>query len=84
MDTEFVNEIARNLRRGGYSDRSAFIRDAVYEKLRRLGVNVAYVKALAPPRAHVIQVHSGVGHNYSLNEDPPKYRAAKNRKKRSK
>ena len=82
MDTEFVNEIARNLRRGGYSDRSAFIRDAVYEKLRRLGVNVAYVKALAPPRAHVIQAHSGVGHNYSLNEDPPKY--GSNRKKKSK
>lgn len=50
MDQDFLDEIARNLPRAGYSDRSSFIRDAVFEKLRRIGVKVAYIKALAPAR----------------------------------
>jgi Arc/MetJ-type ribon-helix-helix transcriptional regulator len=50
MDEEFIDEIARNLARAGYSDRSSFVRDAVFEKLRRLGIKVDYSKALAPTR----------------------------------
>jgi metal-responsive CopG/Arc/MetJ family transcriptional regulator len=82
MDEQFLRQIARAMAAAGYSDRSKFIRDATYEKLVKLRIPVSYRLAMAPTRAGVIQVHSGRGYNYSLNEEPPKYRIKKKGKKK--
>ena len=76
MDERFLTEIARAMRRAGYSDRSKFIRDAVFEKLKRAGVIVDYEMAMAPPRAHNLTIINGGAHHtvnqeaYRANETP--------------
>lgn len=50
MDKDFREEIDRALPIAGYSDRSQFIRDAVYKRLQEIGIDVpAHLKA-APSR----------------------------------
>jgi hypothetical protein len=83
MDVNFVREIESGMAVAGYSDRSKFIRDAVFEKLQRLGVACNYVLAMAPPRtgkggpkpAPVSTRGRGLrpGANIHLNETPPSY-----------
>jgi Arc/MetJ-type ribon-helix-helix transcriptional regulator len=51
MDEEFVREIGDAMVKAGYSDRSAFIRDAVFEKLKAMNIHCDYTLAMAPPRA---------------------------------
>jgi hypothetical protein len=51
MDVRFISEINRALPPLGYSDRSKFIRDAVYEKLRDMGYEIDREITLAPGRA---------------------------------
>ena len=41
MDEAFRNEIDAALPKTGFDDRSAFIRNAVYEKMREIGVNIS-------------------------------------------
>lgn len=71
MDEDFLRDIERSLARAGYSDRSSFIRDAVFEKLATNGIRVDYQRALAPSRSGkggAKQVMSGM--EQSLNETP--------------
>ena len=82
MDTEFLRQIAIAMSRAGYSDRSKFIRDAVYEKLLKLRIPVTYKLAMAPSRTRVMQVHSGSGNNYSLNEEPKRLYGPKKKAKK--
>jgi hypothetical protein len=51
MREEFLGEIDKQLTQAGYADRSSFIRDAVYEKLRRLGYVLPPSIKTAPNRA---------------------------------
>lgn len=46
----FLEEITRACEVGGYSDRSQFIRDAVYEAMERLGMSVPKAIKAAPSR----------------------------------
>lgn len=55
FDEKFLSEIERSMRGVGYSDRSKFIRDAVFEKLQRAGIRVNYTLAMAPSRLGKIQ-----------------------------
>ena len=48
MSEEFVREINAALAPAGYSDRSKFVRDAVYEKLQRLGYRMPREISVAP------------------------------------
>lgn len=50
MDKGFLAIIDRNLARMGFSDRSAFLRQAALEKLGRSGVPVDVAKSVAPSR----------------------------------
>jgi hypothetical protein len=50
MKEEFLAEIDSATAKLGYSDRSALIRDAVYEKMERCGVKVPAQFKTAPPR----------------------------------
>jgi len=54
MKEEFVSEIEASLSKMGYADRSAFIREAVYEKMDRMGIKV-------PKEYHVAPVRTGAG-----------------------
>ncbi len=78
-DAELVLDMERVL---GSKDRSLFIREAIAEKLRKLNIPVPDELIHPPPRprSHVVQVHNGVGHNYSLNETPPPYSSKKKKK----
>lgn len=49
-DEELLTKIQLGMRMAGYSDRSRFIRDAVVEKLQRLGIEVNPSLAAAPSR----------------------------------
>lgn len=51
MTERFIEEIDAALPKAGYSDRSKFIRDAVFEKLDRLGFKPRADIALAPGRS---------------------------------
>ena len=53
MKEGFLSEIDSTLEASGYSDRSTFIRDAVYEKLRSLGVDVPPSSKTSPSRVGV-------------------------------
>ncbi|MEI8342271.1 MAG: ribbon-helix-helix domain-containing protein [Verrucomicrobiota bacterium] len=91
MDESFVRRIESGMKMAGYSDRSKFIRDAVFEKLQRLGIPCDYTLAMAPsrtgkggpktaatsPRARGLRP----GANVHLNETPPSYGGKKKRKK---
>ena len=50
-DEQFIEAMDRGLRACGYSNRSQFVRDAIQEKLRSIGVGVPKGLAAAPPRA---------------------------------
>lgn len=50
MTQEFIDTIDAALPRLGYSDRAKFIRDAVYEKLNRMGQRVPVELSIAPGR----------------------------------
>lgn len=70
MDEGFLRDIAAAMRRAGYSDRSKFIRDAIFEKLRKMNIAVDYSAAMAPTRLRIA-------------EDAPEYGAKKKRKSKS-
>jgi hypothetical protein len=63
FDLYFLQEIDRALKKAGYSDRSKFVRDAIYEKLLSLGVHVNYELSMAPQRSgkgrNVFQMSGG-------------------------
>jgi len=54
MKEEFISDIDSAIGTAGYSDRSSFIREAVYEKLRALGLDV-------PPASKAARSRVGVG-----------------------
>jgi len=51
MKEEFVAEIDGNLGKLGYGDRASLIRDAVIEKMIKLGIDVPKEFSTAPSRA---------------------------------
>jgi Arc/MetJ-type ribon-helix-helix transcriptional regulator len=51
MRESFIEEIDGSLLHCGYTDRSSFIRDAVYEKLERMGISIPLVEKTAPQRS---------------------------------
>ena len=51
MKEEFVAEIDGNLGKLGYGDRASLIRDAVIEKMIKLGIEVPKEFSAAPSRA---------------------------------
>jgi hypothetical protein len=85
MDRNFLLEIEAGMTRAGYSDRSKFIRDAVFEKLQRLGIRCNYILAMAPSRVGkggvkpeaLFRRTSPDGPHIHLNEKPPAYKAKK-------
>jgi hypothetical protein len=50
MKEEFIAEIDGNLGKLGYGDRASLIREAVIEKMLRVGINVPKELSLAPYR----------------------------------
>jgi Arc/MetJ-type ribon-helix-helix transcriptional regulator len=48
---QFIAQLAAGVRKTGYSNRSQFIRDAILEKLRRMGVAVSMELGQPPSRA---------------------------------
>jgi hypothetical protein len=68
----------------GRKDRSQFVREAVAEKLKRLGVPVPDDLIYPPPRAKVIQIIGNNNRNITQRaaEKAPKYRAKKKGKKK--
>ena len=80
FDEDFLSEIADAMRRAGYSDRSKFIRDAVYDKLIKLGIRCNYKVAMAPdrtgkggrPKKIKVRMHDGSDGTNGVNEAPPK------------
>lgn len=79
VDRQLVLDLDRARK---WTDRSQYIREAIAEKLNRDGIHVPEELIHPPPRGTTImQVHSGSGHNYSLNEKPPKYGLKKKGKK---
>jgi len=51
MKEEFIAEIDGNLGKLGYGDRASLIRDAVIEKMTRLGIEIPREFSVAPSRA---------------------------------
>lgn len=47
---DFIKELNSGFKRAGYDNRSQFIRDAILEKLERMGINIPKSLALAPDR----------------------------------
>lgn len=50
MRQEFLDEIDKAFPLAGFNDRSSFIRDAVYQELLRMGIQVPMVLKTAPER----------------------------------
>ncbi|HBR94324.1 MAG TPA: hypothetical protein DEA90_09195 [Opitutae bacterium] len=50
MKESFVEKIDESLSECGYTDRSSFIRDAVYEKLESMGIKLPLIEKAAPQR----------------------------------
>jgi hypothetical protein len=50
MDIEFIKEMDACAKAKGYSDRSKFVREAVYEKMEDLGCHIVRQVSEAPPR----------------------------------
>lgn len=50
VDDAFLKEINEALKGAGYSNRAAFVRDAIVEKLLRAGYKVTVPLSKAPPR----------------------------------
>ena len=46
----FIKELNDGFRKAGYSNRSQFIRDAIVEKLSRMGIEIPREFAVAPDR----------------------------------
>lgn len=92
MDENFLRRIESGMMTAGYSDRSKFIRDAVFEKLRRLDVACNYKLAMAPSRTgkggsktstrSIRTSESSTAANFHLNETPPGYTGKKPGRKR--
>jgi hypothetical protein len=51
VSEEFIGEIDKGVAKSGLGDRSKFIRAAIQEKLKRLGIEVPVEVWAAPPRA---------------------------------
>ena len=51
MKEEFIAEIDGNLEKLGYGDRASLIRDAIIEKMTKLGIQVPPELSAAPSRA---------------------------------
>jgi Arc/MetJ-type ribon-helix-helix transcriptional regulator len=47
---QFIRQLTRGVRAAGYSNRSQFIREAIVEKLSRLGIVIHHQRAPAPAR----------------------------------
>jgi hypothetical protein len=47
---KFIKELNDGFRKAGYSNRSQFIRDAIVEKLSRMGIEIPREFAVAPDR----------------------------------
>jgi hypothetical protein len=50
MREDFLDEINRAYPEAGYSDRSQFIRDAVYKQIEKLGIQLPLVIKTSPDR----------------------------------
>lgn len=50
MDKAFLREIHQAMRAGNYSERSRFIREAIYEKLEHMGIKIAERLSKSPAR----------------------------------
>ena len=81
-DEKLIRDV--DLRRG-HKDRSQFIREAIAEKLKRMGIAVPEKLVYAPPRAQIIKIfgynHGGISQSMAA-EAEAKYRTKKNRKKK--
>jgi Arc/MetJ-type ribon-helix-helix transcriptional regulator len=55
---DFIRTIDKNLKSSGYSNRSQFIRDAIIEKLQRIGVPVDPSLAYSPDRVNSAKVRA--------------------------
>lgn len=51
VNEDFIRQLDRGLREAGFSNRSQFIRDAVFEKLTAMGRKVNRGLTQPPPRA---------------------------------
>jgi Arc/MetJ-type ribon-helix-helix transcriptional regulator len=51
VDEAFLRELDKAARAAGYGNRSQFIRDAIFEKLERMGLQVPAELKAAPPRS---------------------------------
>jgi Ribbon-helix-helix protein, copG family len=90
VDEKFLRELDAGLTQAGYRNRSQFIRDAIIEKLIRLGVSLPKELALPPHRIgkggggpRKIRYPGHRSSEYSLNEksDSPKKAARKSDRK---
>jgi hypothetical protein len=59
LNEEFLDEISRGMRVARCSERAKFIREAVYEKLERLGMSIPAEIMMAPPRGRRPRVTTG-------------------------
>jgi hypothetical protein len=89
VNEKFLRELDAGLTQAGYRNRSQFIRDAIIEKLIRLGVSLPKELALPPHRIGKggdpgkIRYPGHRSSEYSLNEKPdsPKKAARKSDRK---
>ena len=89
VDEKFLRELDAGLTQAGYRNRSQFIRDAIIEKLIRVGVPLPKELALPPHRIgkgggpRKIRYPSHRSSEYALNEktDSPKRAARKSDRK---
>lgn len=63
----------------GRKDRSQFIREAIAEKLQRVGIRVPQNLIYPPPRARIVQIVGSNNKNITQRaaEEPPRYRGKK-------
>jgi len=50
MRESFIEKIDGSLLECGYTDRSSFIRDSVYEKLKSMGIKLPLIEKTSPQR----------------------------------
>jgi acetate kinase len=67
MRESFLEEIDAALPKAGFSDRSKFIRDAVYQRMKAMGFNVREEAATAPSR----KGKGGRPSHYKIKEAAP-------------
>ena len=68
----------------GRKDRSQFIREAIAEKLQRVGIRVPENLIYPPPRARIVQIVGSNNKNITQRaaEEPPRYRLRKKDRKK--